>query len=618
MNTTAFEQAMNCGLAEHRAGNLNAAESAYRQAIALDAHSPDALHLLGLVAHQSGRHQAAVDLIVRAISLNPNAADFHCNLGLALAALPRPTEAEAAYRQSLRLEPDHATALCNLGRLLRGAGKVDEAISLLRRAVQLRPDYFEAHNNLGNALQDREIVDEAIDCFNRALALRPDNARVHHNLGNAYFVLGDVPRAIASYEKAISLKPDDASIASRRLIALQYHPKYDAAAILAEYKMWDDRYARPLRIVKPTLYPRDRSRRLRIGYISADFRDHVAGWYLWPLLSRHDHARFEIYCYSNVARPDLMTQRLAKHADVWREIHQLNDDAAAEMIRADQLDVLVDLSMHTDNNRLLVLARQPAPVQVAWLAYPGTTGMSVIDYRLTDPYFDPPGKHDHWYAEKSVRLPKTFLCYEPMSSAAFEMEAGPPPMETNGYVTFGCLNKASRLNDRVWELWSPILRAMPTARLMLCVAPAAQARILTGLAAQGIEARRVEFVPHAPWRTYLEYYRRIDVILDTLPYNGNTTSMDALWMGVPVVTRIGNTVAGRAGWSLLSNLKLPELAARTDEEFTNIAIELAGDAGRLTELRLTLRRRMMESPLCDGPGFARNVEAAYQRMCLTS
>jgi predicted O-linked N-acetylglucosamine transferase (SPINDLY family) len=351
---------------------------------------------------------------------------------------------------------------------------------------------------------------------------------------------------------------------------------------------------------------------LRIGYVSADFRIHVASFFTAPLLSQHDHRQFEIFCYANVAHPDELTDRLRSCADGWRSIVALSDQQVADLVRSDQIDILVDLAMHTAGNRLLVFARKPAPVQVTWLAYPGTTGLSAIDYRLTDPYFDPPRLFDDCYSEESFRLPDTFWCYSPLAET-------PPvnalPALQNGSITFGCLNHFCKINDGVLALWAQVLQAVPQSRLLL-LTPRGQARerVLAKLAPAGIAASRLEFADRQPRREYLQQYQRIDLALDPFPCNGGTTTLDAFWMGVPTVTLVGKTVVGRAGWSQLCNLGLQELAAQTPEQYVARAAQLAGDLPRLQELRATLRQRMQQSPLMDAPRFARGVEQAYREM----
>ncbi len=351
---------------------------------------------------------------------------------------------------------------------------------------------------------------------------------------------------------------------------------------------------------------------MRIGYVSPDFREHATTFFTVSLLANHDHGPFEIFCYANVRRPDALTERLRGHADVWRDTRGLSDEQLADRVRSDQIDILVDLTMHMADNRLLTFARKPAPVQITWVAYPGTTGLSAIDYRLTDPYLDPPGRFDDDYAEESLRLADTFWCYDPLCEP---VPVTPLPALHNGYVTFGCLNNFCKLNDGVLSLWAKVLHAVPQARLLL-LAPRGQARdsVLAQLQQEGIAAQRVEFADKQPRQGYLKLYQRMDVSLDPFPYNGHTTSFDAFWMGVPTITLIGQTVVGRAGWSQLCNLGLPELAAQTPEQYVALAAELAGDLPRLEELRGTLRGRMQRSPLMDGPRFARQVEQAYRQV----
>jgi predicted O-linked N-acetylglucosamine transferase (SPINDLY family) len=333
-----------------------------------------------------------------------------------------------------------------------------------------------------------------------------------------------------------------------------------------------------------------------------------------PLLANHDHERFEIFCYADVANPDGFTASLRRHADQWRSVYEMPDAAVAARIRDDRIDVLVDLTMHMAESRLPVFARKPAPVQITWLAYPGTTGLSAIDYRLTDPFLDPPGSDTSVYAEESLRLPDSFWCYAPLV-APDPAEQAPSvwPARTTAGFRFGCLNNFCKVGARVIALWARVLGAVPGSTLALLVPEGdSRARALIAFAKHGIDADRIEFVKKQPRPEYLAMYRGIDVCLDTFPYNGHTTSLDAFWMGVPVVTLVGPTVVGRAGLCQAMNLGLPDLVARTGDEYVQIAAGLARDRKRLGELHATLRARMESSPLMDGPRFARAVELAFR------
>ena len=640
-------QAFDAAWKHYQAGQLQQAEPLCRQIVQADASHAGALHLLGLIAARTGRDDLAVDYLDAALRLEPDFADAHNVLGIVLVKQRRLAEAVASFRRAVRARPDHAVAHTNLGNALREQGELDAAVASFREALRLKPDLAEAYNNLGSILQEqgqleeaevclrqalrlkpasaeisfnlglllwkREKVEEAIACNQQAVRLKPDHAEAHANLGNGLMERGQLDDAIAAYRVALRLKPDAAHIHSNLVRTLHYHPGYDMQAIREECRRWTSRHAEPLENeIQPHTNLPDPERRLRVGYVSPDFRDHVDSFFLVPLLSNHDHRQFEIFCYARVAHPDTLTERLRGYADVWRNIVGHSDSQIAGLVRNDQIDILVDLKLHTADNRLLVFARKPAPVQVAWLGYPGTTGLSTVDYRLTDPYLDLPGLFDAFYAEESLRLPDTFWCYDPMTD---QPPVNALPALESGAVTFGCLNAFCKVNDGCLALWARVLRAVPKSRLLL-QAPRGPARdkVLATLHQQGIAAARVLFADKRPRPEYLKLYHQIDLCLDPLPYNGHTTSLDAFWMGVPTLTLLGKTVVGRAGWSQLCNLDLKELAAETPEQYVALAARLAGDLPRFQELRRTLRQRMSQSPLMDANRFARNVELAYRQM----
>jgi predicted O-linked N-acetylglucosamine transferase (SPINDLY family) len=351
---------------------------------------------------------------------------------------------------------------------------------------------------------------------------------------------------------------------------------------------------------------------LRVGYVSGDFWDHVVGRSILPLLRERGRNEVEVFCYANVRRSDGVTNQIRALCDGWREIKEVSDAHAVEMIRADRIDILVDLALHSARNRLPVFSRKPAPVQVAYLGYCSTTGLDAIDYRLSDPYLDPPDANLAFYSEETVRLPRSYWCYEPDETAP---EIGALPAAEAGYITFGCLNNFAKVSSDALDLWMEILKTSPQARLLLH-APEGRGReaVLERFTRRGILAARLEFVGKTPRRDYLQSWRKIDVALDPFPYGGGITTCDAIWMGVPVVTLSGKTAVGRAGRSILSIIGLPELVAETPRQYLEIAISLAADPPRLAELRSTLRGRMLHSPLCDARGLARDLEAAYRGM----
>jgi predicted O-linked N-acetylglucosamine transferase (SPINDLY family) len=593
---------------------LDEAAVCYQQALRLRPDLAVAHNNLGNVLTQQGRLDEAVACYRHALRLAPGYAEGHNNLGNALKGLGELEEAVACYRHALELAPNYAEAHSNLGNALEDLGRLDEAAACHRHALQLAPHYAEAHVNLGNLLKLQVRLDEAINCYRHALHLRPDLAVAHNNLGNALRDRGEIDEAIACYRRALQLAPDYAEAHSSLVFSLHYHPDYDAAAILREARDWHHRHAEPL---APSHRPHENDpapdRRLRVGYVSPDFREHPAAFFLAPLLANHDRSQVEIYCYAGVTRPDGVTDRLRACAAAWRSTVGLADDSLADLIRSDRIDVLVDVTLHMAGGRLLVFARRPAPVQVTWLGYPGTTGLSAIDYRLTDPHLDAPGETDAHYAEQSVRLPETFWVYDPLTGE--EPGVNPLPALDGGPFTFGSLNNFCKVNAASLALWAAVLGAVPGSRFLL-LAPAGQARdwVRTQLERNGVGGERVVFVDRLPRPEYLRVYQQIDLGLDPLPYNGHTTSLDAAWMGVPTVTLAGRTVVGRAGRSLLCNLDLLELAAESPDEYVAIAAGWARDWRRLAELRSGLRGRMATSPLMDGTRFCRGLEATYRQV----
>jgi protein O-GlcNAc transferase len=609
----------NLGLALSQTGQLDEAVGAFRSAIGHRPKYVEAVNQLGLALKRLGQPEQAMSYYRQALALDPDAADALNNLGIALQERGEFEEAIACARRSAGLKPTSAAAHNNLGVALKNSGRLDEAIDCYKRAAELEPASAEIQSNLGVALRDKGRLDESIDCFRRAVTLNSSDVEALSNLGTGLKDAGLVSEAIDCYRRAIAIRPAF-SVASNLIYTLHFDPTCTPQQLWAEQVRWEQTYARPLE-TQIEAHANDRSAdrtstssvesRLRVGYISPDWREHPIGRFMLPLLSNHDHERFEIYCYSDLARPDALTERLRELADVWRNTAGLPDERVAHLIREDRIDILVDLTMHMAGTRLLSFACKPAPVQVTYLAYCGTTGLRTIDYRLTDPYLDPLGDEERFYSERSMRL-RSYWCYEPPDGAP---EVQPPPAQSAGHVTFGCLNNFCKVSPESLATWCSLLRAVPGSRLVVHAAEGAhRERLRQRASSEGVAPERIEFVGTLPVAQYLEQYHRIDIALDPFPYPGGTTSCDALWMGVPVVTLPGTTAISRGGLSILSNLQLPDLVAGSQDEYVRIAAGLAAALPRLADLRSTLRERMRASPLMDGPGFARDVEAAYRRM----
>jgi predicted O-linked N-acetylglucosamine transferase (SPINDLY family) len=652
MSQATIDQAIQVALTHHHAGRLAEAEAIYRQVLNQAPDNSDALQLLGVLAGQAGNLALAIDLLRRAIAAQPEVAEHHVNLaefhrrsgapdraiaslrraialkpGLAqahdnlgqlLRCLGRLDEAIAAYGCVVSLQGNDAVAHNNLGVALSDAGRLDEAIAALGQAVALDSRYAEAHSNLGVALHAAGCIEESIAACRRALELRPELPEGHNNLGNALREAGQIEEAIAAYRRALELDPDQIVSAHNLIVTLHFDPRVDAQAIRAETVAWSTRFAAPFADeIRPHANDRSPERRLKVGFVSPDFRDHPAGRLVLPLFAHQNHARFEFIAYSDVRARDAGTTEFQRLADAWRDIVGQSDASVAEQVRAEGIDILVDLALHTAGNRLLVFARKPAPVQVSMLGMPSTTGTSTIDYRLTDRFLDPPGTADADYTEASIRLPHSIWCFAPPAEAP---AVGPLPAAEKGFVTFGALNQLAKASGPAVRAWAAILQGVPRSRLILQSPPGSFLDPHRAVFQEaGIAPERVEFVAKAPRAEYLKRYLALDVSLDPFPYNGHTTTFDALWMGVPVVTLAGRTGVGRAGASMLSHLGLTDLIAGTPEQYVEIACQWAHDLRRLEPLRGVLRGRIESSPLVDGGQFAAEVEDAlrgiWKRWC---
>ena len=646
----AADEVLRSAVNAHRAGRLDEAEAIYRRVIKAHPEHAEALHLLGLVRHQGGRSEDAVGLIERAIACDAAIARYHNSLGVALYDLGRIDEAEASYRRALTLSPDHVETLVNLANALKEQGRLDEAVACLERALELRPDYALAHNNLANVKKDRGAYEAAIEGYRqalalapdyvearhnlsvallaqgrldeaeascrKALALRPDYAEAHSNLGNVLAAQGRSDDAIAAIRRALEIKPDHAKAHSNLLFNMNYAPQFADKEILGESRRWNNIHAvSRSRDKQAFANVRDPARPLRIGYVSRDFRAHSVAYFIEALLAGHDPAEVETLCYADVPWPDDTTRRLQKLPGKWRDINGMDDEQVADRVRSDAIDILVDLAGHTRNNRLLMFARKPAPIQVTYIGYCNTTGLEAIDYRLTDALADPVGA-EAFNSEELVRLPRCFLCYTPPTEAPV---VGSLPARQAGRITFGSFNNLPKVTPEVIALWSEILVAIPSARLVL------KARSLSDrktrehyaqmFAQNGVAHTQIGFIGAIPSSLeHMALYGKIDIGLDPFPYNGATTTCEAMWMGVPVIALAGRAHAGRVGVSLLSACGLGELIAETPREYVDTALRLASERDRLSTLRLELRSRMATSPLCDQAGLARAVEHAYRTM----
>jgi predicted O-linked N-acetylglucosamine transferase (SPINDLY family) len=629
-----------------RAGRVDEAMASHRRAAQVDPDSADAPNGLGNCFRDKGDHESALAHFREAIARKPGFAEAHSNLGNALrstgeigasvaehaeAVRLKPTSAEilnnygiamkecgrideaiAAFEKSVRIRPEYPEVLNNLGSALILRDRVEEAIDAFSRAARLNPEAAEVHNNLGNVLQKKGRLDESVEAYRRALALRPDYAETHSNLAINLSAQGRLDEALESFGAAMACKPDSSQYHGNVLYTMHFHAEFTARQILEEHRRWNVKFGRPVAGSRlPFTNDRNPDRRLRIGYVSPDFRHHPVGRFLVPLFRHHDRSGYEIFSYSGVHSPDDLTGFLRSLSDHRRDTLSLSDARLAQQIRDDRIDVLVDLSLHMAFSRLMVFAHKPAPVQVTWLGYVSTTGLETMDYRLSDRFLDPPGAEEN-YVEKTIRLPHCYWCYEPPEASP---DVGPLPALLNGQVTFCCFNNFSKVTRPTLRLWAKILAAVPKSRLILHSHSGSHLNDVRQLfAGAGVSPDRVSFVGFQPTLEYLRQHQHVDIALDPFPYAGGTTTCDALWMGVPVVTLAGETAVSRAGVSLLNAVGLPELIARSPDDYVARAVALASDLPALADLRSSLRPRMLASPLTNGPQFARDMEETFRLM----
>ena len=480
-----------------------------------------------------------------------------------------------------------------------------------RKAAEISPS-SQALNNLGTCLLEEDRYAEAIEVYRRALAIQPDSVNAQSNLGQALLGMGRAAQAVEVLGQIRHVP----FVADNLLWALHFVPGRGPEEIFQEHVDWDRRFSRPLaREILPPTNDRDPNRRLKIGYVSSDFRLHSVAFFLENLLDYHDPQQVEVFAYADVGQPDAVTRRLQQSIHQWRSIYGKSDVEVARMIRQDQIDILVDLAGHTAGNRLLVFARKPAPVQITYLGYPDTTGLTAIDYRMTDIYADPLGQTEKYHSEKLLRLPRTFACYRPPAEAT---EVSPLPAVTYGRVTFACFTTLGKLPPNLLDCWAEILIQVPTSRLLIAAGGLQsndlQREIRSHFERRGIDPTRLDLMGKRPLSEYFSLHHQVDIYLDTFPVNGHTVTCHALWMGLPVVTLAGSVHCQRLGASVLSNLGTGELIAKSPQEYVQIAASLAGDVPKLKAMRSNLREKMKSSPILDAAQFARDVEGAYREI----
>ena len=561
-----------------------------------------------------GQYESAATCYRLALKLKPDFVEAHYNLGNALKDSGQLETAAASFRHALALRPDLVDAHYNLGNIFKDLGKFQDAVNCYRQALALQPGDFDALNNLGISRQNLFSFEDAMASYHKALAIKPDFAEAHNNLGNAYRDIGQIDQAIACYQRALQLRQDYFEAHSNLLFALNYSTSHTPSFNLEQASDFGRIASKKSALRFTSWHSPGQPEKLRVGLVSGDLRNHVVGYFLEAVLAHINPARVELIAYSTQHKEDELTARIRPYFSLWKSLSGKSDDDAARTIHADGVHVLLDISGHTAYNRLPVFSRKPAPVQASWLGYFATTGLAEMDYFLADETGLPETLRDQ-FTEAAWILPDTRLCF---TAPDVDIPATPLPALSNGAITFGCFQNLTKVNDEVLTVWEKIFAALPNARLrMQCKQLAEQAQVeklFQRLQQHGIRPAQVELQSASSRENYLAAHCEVDLILDTFPFPGGTTTCEALWMGVPTLTLAGESLLARQGASLLSAAGLPEWVATGKSDYISKAAALASDLPKLSMLRAGLRRQVLASPLFDAPRFARNFEEALRGM----
>ena len=609
-------------------------------------HAP-AVSLMGAILCQTNRAKIGVKFLEKAIELAPNEAAYFNNLGVAYTNLKRLNEALCALQRAIALAPHNPNTHNNIGAVLRPLGRLTEAekhyaiaadaapgsaqiwanyANILmeldqvskaeiaaQKAITNDPEYPIAHNNFGTVLQRQGKYSAAEAHYCSALALRPNYADAHANMGELLKETGRVAESLFHYERACKLEPEISAMGSNKLLAICTSDCVTPPEISAAHFKWGDQVASGVDISRESF--QHNHQKLRIGYVSPDFRRHSVAYFLEPILKNHNHIDFEVFCYANMSTDgDDITRKLRAYVDRWLNVFGIDDQALAARVRQDEIDILVDVAGHTRGNRLPAFALRPAPIQMSYLGYPATTGLSVMDYRLTDTLADPPGLTEILHRETLLNIEGGFLSYNPQENSP---DVGYLPAHTSGFITFGSFNNLAKVTPTVISIWSKILTSVPRSKLVIKSKALGDEKIATRIkrafAHHGINSDRIQCLGWITQGSPLIAYNQIDIGLDTFPYNGTTTTCEALWMGIPVITLAGKWHAARVGVSVMTRLNLADWIASDENSYVTLAVKKTQNLLLLEELRFGMRQRMKDRGLLNGQKFTRSLEAVYRQ-----
>lgn len=610
----------NLGALLTETGNAEEARSVLEHARALAPENPGVLYNWASAAMALQEYEAAVQALEKSIAANPAFGQAYVNLGLCYRSLGNLGAAKDSYQRAHEVDGSLTETSINLAAALADLGDVEGAISAGQEAIRLNPDAPEAHYNLGNAYNAVPDFERALSHYEKALTFKPDHSEATINRARSLWSLGRVDEAYDSMRRTLELDTNYSAAHSNLIFKAQYDPTQSPGMLYAEARRWSDQYASEV----PHAYPQpandQASRPLRVGYLSPHLTSHPVGYFLEPVLTHHDPKQVEAICYSDTRKDDPQVAKLKASGVSWVNVLRDTDDTLAQRIRDDRIDILIDLDGHSGPNRLPVFAHRAAPLQATWAGYVGTTGLDAMDYLITD-HRQTVEQDLGLMTEQPVYMPGNYVTLAPMDDAP---AVGPSPSDVKGHVTFGCFNNLDKINAQVIAAWAEVMNAVPGSRLLLIAFDLGdtnvRTRIASTFASHGISALRLDFRGKCPRAELLAAYNDIDIALDTFPYSGGLTTLEALWMGVPVVTKAdGDRFASRHSVTHLTAVGLLECVADDAADYVARAVALAANASRRSVLRETLRDQMRTSPACDGAAFTQALERAYrimwQRLC---
>jgi len=605
-----FDQA----LQNHKKNNFQIAENLYKEVLKIDPNHFQSIFLLGALSISIKNFDRAIQLLNQAILIQPNHVQSHSNLGAVYKELGKTEKAMSYYQKAINIKPDYADAHNNLGVIFNELDEVQKAIACYQKAINIKPDYADAHYNLGNALHKLNKHQETIISYEKAIQINPNYAPAYYNLGNALSVIGEFQKAISCYRKAIDLKKNSALAYNNMLFTFLYLETADPKFCLLQAK----EFRSSLKPINDDLLIKyqfnTKPKKIKIGFVSGDFREHPVGFFLLNTLNHLKNENLELIAYSNSKIKDSINIKLRSHFTKWREIENLSNMDVINKIRKDGIHILVDLSGHSEKNRLPIFINKPAPIQASWISYPGTTGIPEIDYMIGDRFVTPKNESEH-FTEKIFRLSNMWVCFTPPD---FDVEISEPPVIKNGYVTFGSFNHLSKINKKVIFLWSKVLKSIPKSKLFLKTKQLNDSylkeKIISEFKENGINLNSIILEGSSPRNKLLKSYNKVDIALDPFPYSGGVTSLEAIWMGVPVLTKKGSRFVSHTTECINHNSGMSDWVANDEDEYVKKAIKFSTNLKLLAEINKNLRRTTLESPLFNSTLFAKQLNNAFWEM----